>query len=63
MCKYSDIETIELPNSKTVKEVNDAVRVEVERIYFESWMRGVSVPFSTKMEPSIWPIPMAAKTK
>ena len=45
MCKYSDIETIELPNSKTVKEVNDAVRVEVERIYFESWMRGVSVPF------------------
>lgn len=45
MCKYTDIEAVELPNGKTVKAVNDAVKVEVERIYFESWMRGVSVPF------------------
>jgi hypothetical protein len=45
MCKYTDIEAVELPNGKTVNAVNDAVRVEVERIYFESWMRGVSVPF------------------
>ena len=45
MCKYTDIETVELPNGKTVKEVNDAVRREVERIYLESWLQGVSVPF------------------
>ena len=45
MCEYNDIETVEIPNGKTVKEVNEAVRVEVERVYFESWLRGVSVPF------------------
>ncbi len=45
MCKYNEIETIELPNGKTVKEVNEAVRREVERIYLESWLQGVSVPF------------------
>lgn len=45
MCKYTDIETVELPNGKTVKEVNDAVRREVECIYLESWLQGVSVPF------------------
>lgn len=45
MCKYTEIEDIELSNGKTVKEVNDAVRREVERIYLESWFQGVSVPF------------------
>ena len=45
MCKYYEIETVELPNGKTVKEVNEAVRREVERIYVESWLQGVSVPF------------------
>lgn len=45
MCKYSEIEKIVLPNGMTVKEVNDAVRLEVERIYQESWFQGVSVPF------------------
>ena len=45
MCKYKDIENIELPNGKTVKEVNEAVKREVEKIYLESWRQGVSVPF------------------
>ena len=30
MCTYKELETIELPNGKTVKEVNDAVRREVD---------------------------------
>ncbi|MBQ9203252.1 MAG: xenobiotic reductase B [Prevotella sp.] len=45
MCKYKDIELVRLPNGKTAREVNDDVRREVERIYLESWQRGVSVPF------------------
>ena len=45
MCAYKDIETIELPNGKTVREVNEAVRREVEKIYQEAWQQGVSVPF------------------
>ena len=45
MCTYKDIEQVELPNGKTVKEANEAVRREVERIYMESWRQGVSVPF------------------
>ena len=45
MCTYNDIENFELPNGKTAKEVNEAVRGEVERIYSESWQQGVSVPF------------------
>lgn len=45
MYKYSEIEKMVLPNGMTVKEVNDAVRREVERIHQESWLQGVSVPF------------------
>ena len=45
MCKYSEIEKMVLPNGLTAKEVNNAVRSEVERIYQESWLQGVSVPF------------------
>lgn len=45
MCKYNEIEDVELPNGRTVKEVNEAVRREVERIYIESWLQGVSVTF------------------
>ena len=45
MCTYKELENIELPNGKTVKEVNEAVRREVEKIYLESWQQGVSVPF------------------
>ena len=45
MCKYCEIEKMVLPNGMTVKEVNDAVRREVERIYQDSWLQGVSVPF------------------
>ena len=49
MCKYSEIEKMVLPNGLTAKEVNDAVRREVERIYQESWLQGVSVPFFDEM--------------
>ena len=45
MCTYNDIENVELPNGKTAKEVNEAVRREVESIYLDSWQQGVSVPF------------------
>lgn len=45
MCKYSEMEAMLLPNGLTAKEVNEAVRREVERIYLESWLQGVSVPF------------------
>lgn len=45
MCAYKDIENIELPNGKTVKEVNEAMRREIEKIYVESWQKGLSVPF------------------
>ena len=38
-----------LPNGLTAKEVNDAVGREVERIYQESWLQGVSVPFFDEM--------------
>lgn len=45
MCTYSEMESLQLPNGLTAKEVNEAVRREVERIYLESWLQGVSVPF------------------
>ena len=45
MCTYKEIETIVMPNGKTAKEVNAAVRNEVESIYRESWRQEVSVPF------------------
>ena len=33
MCTYKDIEQVELPNGKTVKEANEAMRREVDNIY------------------------------
>ncbi len=33
MCEYAEIENIKLSNGKTIKEVNEEVRKEVERIY------------------------------
>lgn len=45
MCTYREIENVELPNGKTVKQTNEAVRSEVEKIYLEAWRQGVSVPF------------------
>ena len=33
MCEYAEIEKIKLSNGKTIKEVNEEVRKEVERIY------------------------------
>lgn len=45
MCTYKVLENIELPNGKTTREVNEAVKREVENIYVESWKKGVSVPF------------------
>lgn len=45
MCVYSEIEQIRLTNGKTVKEANRDAHREIERIYLESWAKGVSVPF------------------
>lgn len=45
MCAYNEIEQIKLSNGKTVKEANHDVSHEIERIYLESWAKGVSVPF------------------
>jgi len=45
MCTYKDIKLVELPNGKTVKEANEAMRREIDNIYLEAWKQGVSVPF------------------
>lgn len=45
MCEYNEIEQIRLSNGKTVKEANLDAHREIERIYMESWAKGVSVPF------------------
>ena len=45
MCTYKDIDTIVLPNGKTVGEANSDASCEIEHIYLDSWRRGVSVPF------------------
>ena len=42
MCTYKDIDRIKLPNGHMA---NQAASREIERIYTESWRRGVSVPF------------------
>lgn len=48
MCEYKEIENIKLPNGKTIKEVNEEVRQEVERIYLEGWAKGIAIPFKDK---------------
>ena len=48
MCEYAEIEKIKLSNGKTIKEVNEEVRKEVERIYLEGWAKGISIPFGDK---------------
>ena len=45
MCEYKEIENIKLSNGKTIKQVNDEVRMEVERIYLEGWAKGIAIPF------------------
>ena len=45
MYKYTEIENIRLSNGKTITEVNEEVRKEVERIYLEGWAKGISIPF------------------
>ena len=36
MCKYEEIESWRLSNGKTIREINNAVHDEVERIYLSS---------------------------
>lgn len=48
MCEYAEIEKIKLSNGKTIKEVNEDVRKEVERIYLEGWAKGIAIPFWDK---------------
>lgn len=38
MCKYEEIEGWRLSNGKTIREINNAVHDEVERIYLEAWL-------------------------
>ena len=45
MCKYEEIEGWRLSNGKTIREINNAVHDEVERIYLEAWAKGISVPY------------------
>lgn len=45
MCEYKEIENIKLSNGKTIKQVNDEVRKEVERIYLEGWAKGIAIPY------------------
>lgn len=45
MCKYEDIENWKLSNGKTIKEINNRVHDEVEKIYLDSWAKGVPVPY------------------
>ncbi|MBP3777267.1 MAG: xenobiotic reductase B [Prevotella sp.] len=45
MCTYKDIDRIQLPNGMIASEANGAAKCEIERIYADSWQRGVSVPF------------------
>ena len=45
MCEYAEIENIKLSNGKTIKQVNEEVRKEVELIYLEGWKKGIAIPF------------------
>ena len=45
MCKYEEIEGWCLSNGKTIREINNSVHAEVERIYLEAWAKGISVPY------------------
>ena len=45
MCTYKDLDNIQLPNGKTASEANRDASREIERIYLDSWQRGISVPF------------------
>lgn len=45
MCDYAEIENIKFSNGKAIKQVNEEVRQEVERIYLEGWTKGISIPF------------------
>lgn len=45
MCEYAEIENIKLSNGKTIKQVNEEVSKEVERIYLEGWSKGIAIPF------------------
>lgn len=49
MCEYAEIENIKLSNGKTIKEVNEEVRKEVERIYLEGWAKGIAIPFKDQL--------------
>lgn len=45
MCEYAEIENIRLSNGKTIKQINEEVCKEVERIYLEGWTKGIAIPF------------------
>lgn len=45
MCTFKEIDNIQLSNGKTAFEANSDASREIERIYLDSWKRGISVPF------------------
>ncbi len=45
MCRYEDIESWKLSNGKSIKEINNHVHDEVEKIYLDSWAKGIAVPY------------------
>ena len=61
MCEYAEIENIKLSNGKTVKEVNEDVRKEVERIYLEGWAKAFPYRFGTNKATFTWQILTAAR--
>lgn len=45
MYRYEDIEAWTLSNGKSIKDINNHVHDEVEKIYLDSWSKGVAVPY------------------
>lgn len=45
MCRYEDIEGWTLSNDKSIREINIRIHEEVEKIYLDSWSKGIAVPY------------------
>lgn len=45
MCRYEDIEGWTLSNGKSIREINNRIHDEVEKIYLDSWSKGIAVPY------------------
>lgn len=45
MCRYEDIEGWTLSNGRSIREINIRIHDEVEKIYLDSWSKGIAVPY------------------